>query len=131
MKSSLCIPIIGYLNQLNFIYLFFSFVFIFFSTAIGQSVKDELRAQESIFSLEIRKISEERDRAVRDVNVQKTFVDEASERVNDLDATCRELRLQLEMQSSQHSESLARIAKEQEHVKSSYLRMKYLCVVSF
>lgn len=86
------------------------------SNIIAANMKDELRAQESLYSLEIRKISEERDRAVREVAVQKTFVDETAERVNDLDQSCRELKNEVEAQAHKYGENLARIARGQEKV---------------
>jgi uncharacterized protein YoxC len=79
-------------------------------------MKDELRAQESVFSLEIRKLAEERDRALREVAVQKTYVDEAATRVGDLDQSSRELKSEIETQARKYSENLARIAQEQEQV---------------
>jgi uncharacterized protein YoxC len=79
-------------------------------------MKDELRAQESVFSLEIRKLAEERDRALREVAVQKTYVDEAAARVGDLDQSSRELKNEIETQSRKYSENLARMAQEQEQV---------------
>jgi hypothetical protein len=79
-------------------------------------MKDELRAQESVFSLEIRKLAEERDRALREVAVQKTYVEEAAARVGDLDQSSRELKSEIETQSRKYSANLARIAQEQEQV---------------
>jgi hypothetical protein len=87
-------------------------------------MKDELRAQESIYSLEIRKLSDERDRAVREVAVQKTFVDEAAARVNDLDQSSRELKSELEAQARTYSENLAHLQREQEKVRVLH---KLLC----
>ncbi len=79
-------------------------------------MKDELRSQESMFSLEIRKISEERDRYLREVAVQKTYVEEANVRIADLESSCRELKLEIENQGESHNERLNRIANEQDQV---------------
>jgi capsular polysaccharide biosynthesis protein len=93
------------------------------SNAISAATKDELRGQESIYSLEIRKISEERDRAVREVAVQQSFVDEAAERVNDLDQSSRDLKSELEAQARKYGENLARMAREQGTVSQLQLRL--------
>ena len=79
-------------------------------------MKDELRSQESMFSLEIRKISEERDRHLREVAVQKTYVEETHARIADLETSCRELKLEIENQGESHNERLNRIANEQDQV---------------
>jgi len=79
-------------------------------------MKDELRSQESMFSLEIRKISEERDRHLREVAVQKTYVEEANARIADLESSCRELKVEIENQGESHNERLNRIANEQDQV---------------
>jgi hypothetical protein len=79
-------------------------------------LKDELKSQESTLCLEIRKVSDERDRYCKEVAVQKTYLDEATIRIADLDASGRELKAELEAQSKKYGETLARIAKEQEKV---------------
>lgn len=87
-----------------------------FSALLTKSMKDELRSQESVFSLEIRKVSEERDRHQREVAVQKTYVDESNTRIADLEVTCRELKMEIENQGETHNERLGRIASEQDKV---------------
>jgi len=79
------------------------------------SMKDEMASQESSLCLEIRKLSEERDRLAKDLAVQQTYLDESVVRINDLDASSRELKTELETQTARYSENLTQLAREQEH----------------
>lgn len=99
------------------------------SDTMSASLKDELRSQESALCLEIRKVSEERDRHFRELAVQKTYLDESTVRINDLDVSSRELKAELETQSKKYGDSLARIAREQEKVGNALLvcTCQYFC----
>ena len=66
-------------------------------------------------------MSEERDRYARELAVQKTYLEEASLRIQDLDVSSRELKGELEAQSRKYTDSLARIAADQEKVSCGSL----------
>ncbi|KAJ1430099.1 hypothetical protein B484DRAFT_449049 [Ochromonadaceae sp. CCMP2298] len=83
-------------------------------TTMQSSLKEEMASQESALCLEIRKVGDERDRLARDLAVQKTYQDETGGRIEELDASGRELRAELEAQSDSYSESLALLQSEQE-----------------
>ena len=83
---------------------------------MNETFKHELGAQESAYSLEIRKLSEERDRYAREAEIQKSYASESAARASELDASCQELKIEIDEIELKHSDDLVRLAKEQEKV---------------
>lgn len=72
-------------------------------------------------------MSDERDRYCKELAVQKTYLDESTVRISDLDVSSRELKAELEAQTKKYGDSLARIAREQEKVTHTIIPCFRFC----
>lgn len=83
---------------------------------MSASLKDELTSKESQYSLEIRKINDEKDRYIKEISIQKSYLQETTIRSQQLETGMKELKQTMDISNKKYSDTLTKISKEHERV---------------